>query len=65
MYGNWFASQLPKTNVLDLGFFGPQSFIILKNSHQGLSNEGSNFILSQVEVAHWVAQICPFFDKLP
>ena len=25
------------------GFFGPRFFIILKNSHQDLSNEGSNF----------------------
>ena len=30
------------------GFFGPQIFIILKNSHQDLSNEGSNFILSSL-----------------
>ena len=37
------------------GFFGPWSFIILKNSHQDLSNEGSNFILSSLEVGHWVA----------
>ena len=34
------------------GFFGPCSFIILKNSHQDLSNEGSNFILSSLEVGH-------------
>ena len=45
------------------GFFGPWFFIILKNSHQDLSNEGSNFILSSLEVDHWVAQT--FFDKLP
>ena len=40
------------------GFFGPWIFIILKNSHQDLSNEieGSNFILSSLEVGHWVAQ---------
>ena len=31
------------------GCFGPWSFIILKSSHQDLSNEGLNFILSQVE----------------
>ena len=37
------------------GFFWPWSFIILKNSHQGLSNEGSNFILSSLEVGHWAA----------
>ena len=38
------------------GFFGPWSFIMLKNSGQDLSNEGSNFILSSLEVGHWVAQ---------
>ena len=38
------------------GFFGPWFFIILKNSHQDLSNEGSNFILSSLELGHWVAQ---------
>ena len=38
------------------GFFGPWFFIILKNSHKDLSNEGSNFILSSLEVGHWVAQ---------
>ena len=43
------------------GFFGPWFFIILKNLHQDLSNEGSNFILSSLEVA----QTWPFFDKLP
>ena len=37
-------------------FFGPWFFIILKNSHKDLSNEGSNFILSSLEVGHWVAQ---------
>ena len=45
------------------GFFGPWFLIILKNSHQDLSNEGSNFVLSLLEVGHWVAQT--FFDKLP
>ena len=34
------------------GFFGPWFFIILKNSHQDLSNEGSNFILSSID---WVS----------
>ena len=34
------------------GFFEPRSFKILKNSHQDLSNEGSNFILSSLEVGH-------------
>ena len=38
------------------GFFGPWFFIILKNSGQDLSNEGSNFNLSSLEVGHWVAQ---------
>ena len=38
------------------GFFGPQFFIIFENSHQDLSNEGSNFILNSIEVGHWVAQ---------
>ena len=45
------------------GFFGPWFFIILKNSHQDLSNEGSNFILSQLEVGHWVAQTWPFLKN--
>ena len=40
-------------------FFGP--FLILKSLHQ-LSNEWSNFILSPIEVGHWVAQTS--FDKL-
>ena len=30
----------------------PLFFIILKNSHKDLSNEGSNFILSPLEVGH-------------
>jgi hypothetical protein len=47
------------------GFFGPWSFTILKHSHQGLSNEGSNFILSSLEVGHWAAQTQPFFDNFP
>ena len=34
------------------------------DSHQDLSNEGSNFILSPLEVGHWVAQTWVFFDKL-
>ena len=34
------------------GFFGPWSFIILKNSHQDISNEGSNFILSSLEIGY-------------
>ena len=39
--------------------------MILKISHQDLFNEGSNFILSQLENSHLVAQTWPFFDKLP
>ena len=34
-----------------IGFFGPH-FFNLKNSGQDLSNEGSNFILSSLEVGH-------------
>ena len=45
------------------GLFGPWSFIILKNSHQDLSNEGSNFILSSLEVGHWAAQTQPFLTN--
>ena len=32
--------------------FGQFFFIILENSGQDLSNEGSNFILSSLEVGH-------------
>ena len=32
------------------------NFFDLKNSGQDLFYEGSNFILSLLEVAHWVAQ---------
>ena len=39
--------------------------MILKNSHQDLFNEGSNFTLSSLEVDHCAAQTQPFFDKLP
>ena len=45
-------------------FFGPWSFIILKNSHQDLSNEGSNFILSSLEV-EWVCVALLEFKILP
>jgi hypothetical protein len=45
------GSKAPKLQPR-AGFFGPWSFIILKNSHQDLSNEGSNFILSSLEVGH-------------
>ena len=36
-----------------------------KNSHQDLSNEEPNFILSSLEVGHLAAQTQPFFDRLP
>ena len=36
------------------GFFGPRPLLILKSSHQDLSIEGANFILSPLEVGHWV-----------
>ena len=39
-------------------------FINFKNSHQDLSNEGSNIILSSLKVGHWAAQTQPFFVKL-
>ena len=41
--------------------FWTMIFSILKNSHQDLSNEGSNFILSWLEVGRWVAQTWLFF----
>ena len=44
-------------------FFGSWSSIILKNS--GQFNEGSNFILSSLEVGDWAAPTQAFFDKLP
>ena len=37
----------PRVDFLDHDFF-----IILKNAHQDLSNEGSNFFLSSQEVGH-------------
>jgi hypothetical protein len=37
----------------------------LKNSVQDESNEGSNFILSSLEVGHCVVHTQAFFDKLP
>ena len=49
------GSKAPKLHPRG-GFFEPWFFIILKNSHQDLSNEGSNFVLSSLEVGHWVAQ---------
>ena len=56
----WIGTQITPC----VGFFGSWLFIILKNSHQGLSNEGSTFILSSLGVDHWFAQTWPFFDKL-
>ena len=56
----WGLSLGPKLHPGD-GFFGPWPFLTLKSSHQDLSNEGSNFILSPLEVGHWVAQAQPFF----
>ena len=44
-------------------FFGPSSFIISKSSHQDLFNEGSNFILSQLETGFWVAETWPFLTN--
>jgi hypothetical protein len=41
--------------------FWTMIFYNLKNSSQDLSNEGSNFTLSSLEVGHCE----PFFDKLP
>ena len=52
-HGGWYLG--PKLHPGG-GFFEPWFFIILKNSHLDLSNEGSNFILSSPEVGHWVAQ---------
>jgi hypothetical protein len=37
--------------------------LFLKKLHQDLSNEGSNFILSSLEVGHWVAQTQPFLTN--
>ena len=44
--------------------FWTMIFYNLKNSSQDLSNEGSNFILSLLEVGRKVAQTLLFFDKL-
>ena len=54
-FPTWGGNLRPKLHPGG-GFFGPWYFIILKNSHQELSNEGSIFILSSLEVGHWVAQ---------
>ena len=44
--GTWDPNYTPGVNFLN------QFFIILKNTHQNLSNEGSNFFLSSPEVGH-------------
>jgi hypothetical protein len=41
-------------NYIRGGFFGPWFFIILKNSHQDLSNEGPLYF--EFTRSHWVAQ---------
>ena len=47
MGGNtWDPNYAPGLDFLDCNFFN------LKNSGQDLSNEGSNFILSSLEVGH-------------
>ena len=38
------------------GFFGPWSFITLKNSHQDLSDGGVKLYLEFLEVDHWAAK---------
>ena len=47
--GNWDSNYTPGVNFWTMIFYN------LKNSRQDLFNEGSNFILSSVEVGHWVA----------
>ena len=60
----WQATILRLTQITPWGWIFRQWFFYnLKNSGQDLSNEGSNFILSSLEVGHWVVQT--FFDKLP
>ena len=44
--GTWDPNYNPEVDFLN------QFFIILKNTHQDLSNEGSNFFLSSPEVGH-------------
>ena len=50
----YIPSQGPLYKILKLQgrvwFFGAHPFIILKNSHQDLSNEGSKRILSLLEL---------------
>ena len=42
--------------TLGMDFLDHDFYLILKNLHQDLSNEGSNFILSSLEVGHSLAQ---------
>ena len=58
----WDLSLGPKLNPRD-GCFGPWPFFNLKKLHQDLSNEESNFILSPLEVGHWVALTQPFLTN--
>ena len=44
--GTWDPNYTPGVDFLTMIFYN------LKNSHQDLSNEGSNFILSSLEVGH-------------
>ena len=46
------AGTLDPNYTLGVDFLDHDFFIILKNSHQELSNEGSNFILTSLEVGH-------------
>ena len=55
-YISWGRANLGPKLDPGVGFFEPWFFIILKNSHQDLSNEGSNFIMGPLEVGNWVAQ---------
>ena len=48
--GTWDPNYTLGVDFLDHDFYN------LKHSSQDLSNEGSNFILSSLEVGHWVAQ---------
>ena len=48
----WGGNLGPKVHPRGV-FFGTH-FYTLKNSGQDLSNEGSNFILSSLEVGHWL-----------
>ena len=58
----WGLSLEPKLHPG--GGFLDHHLLSLKSSHKDLSNEGSNFILSTLEVLDWVAQTQPIFNKL-